>query len=169
MDGIRGQPGLKGEGGAPGMIGMPGLKGDRGVPGVDCTKGNIKEKHCRQYNIILSTKWCYTIYMLAVRLMPSLVANPNIIKKIFDLIRYVKKNKNTIYCRKYMGTLKMLRILKQKLKSYRSINNIGIPGPKGLPGSRGEPGAPGLIGLKGAKGDLGLTGPIGAPGLTGKH
>lgn len=39
MDGVRGQPGLKGEGGAPGMIGMPGLKGDRGVPGVDCTKG----------------------------------------------------------------------------------------------------------------------------------
>lgn len=41
MDGVRGQPGLKGEGGATGMIGMPGLKGDRGVPGVDCTKGEI--------------------------------------------------------------------------------------------------------------------------------
>lgn len=59
MDGVRGQPGLKGEGGAPGMIGMPGLKGDRGVPGVDCTKGkrnfferNIINEDGVEYNAI---------------------------------------------------------------------------------------------------------------------
>lgn len=39
MDGVRGQPGLKGDAGSIGLVGMPGLKGDRGVPGVDCTKG----------------------------------------------------------------------------------------------------------------------------------
>lgn len=144
MDGVRGQPGLKGEAGAPGMIGMPGLKGDRGVPGVDCTKGKMT----------IPMKFCYNDKQIKYSILSNSITYCG--RWYFEYVLFTN-----------IFHPKLNSFIYENSNETRIIPFVGIPGPKGLPGPRGEAGAPGLTGLKGAKGDLGLIGPIGAPGLTG--